>query len=59
MSLRYQSIDYKEYDLGEDLARDGVKNIRVNNKNQKMIHCDFYDRVKECERSLITDRMLS
>lgn len=57
MSLRYKSIDYKEYDLGEDLARDGLNNIRINSKDQKEIKCDFYDRVKGYERYLITERV--
>ena len=57
MSLRYKSIDYKKYDLGEDLARDGINNIRVKSKDQKEINCDFYDRVKGHERYLITERV--
>ena len=41
MSLRYKSIDYKEYDLGENLARDGLNNIRINSKDQKEIKCEI------------------
>ena len=55
--LRSKANDYIEFYLGEDVARHGLFDLKIINKNSKKIENSFFDKVKINDRYLITERV--
>lgn len=55
--LRFAANEYKEFYLGEDLARNGIIDFKLINKESKEIDNSIFDLIKINDRYLVTERV--